>query len=62
MTSKEVVYSLIKSRRWTSGSDIEATAGDGALRRLRELRSEYDIKGRRIEGSNAYEYRLVGRV
>lgn len=58
MTSKEITYRLLRPRRWISGEEIEAQGG--SLRRLREMREEYEIKRRQIEGSKACEYRLVG--
>lgn len=61
MTSKEVVYKMLRPRRWVTGAELERAAGSGALRRLRELRSDYTIKKQRIAGTNAYQYRLTGR-
>lgn len=63
-TARERVYNVLRSRRWTPGFDITSpdVGGSEGLRRLRELRAQgYDIKTRKIEGSNAFEYRLVGR-
>lgn len=61
MTIKEQVHALLRPRRWITGAEIESQAGEGALRRLRELRDEYEIKSRRIAGTSGFEYRLVGR-
>lgn len=64
-TTRERVYNILKTRRWTPGYELTkpGTGGSEGLRRLRELRAQgYDIKSRRIEGSNAFEYRLVGRI
>lgn len=63
MTSKERVYVILKPRHWINGAAIEAEAGDGSLRRVRELRQDgFKIKKRKLANSNAYEYRLVGRA
>lgn len=62
-TARERVLAILKSRRWTPGFTLTTPAAGGSegLRRLRELRAQgYDIKRRKIEGSTAYEYRLVG--
>lgn len=59
MTSKEIVYTMLRPRRWVHGSDLEMTAGAGALRRLRELRDDFNIKKRRTS-NGTFEYRLVG--
>jgi hypothetical protein len=58
VTSKEITYQILKSRKWTYGEDIEIAGG--SLRRLRELREEFEIKGRRVE--DGFQYRLVGRA
>jgi hypothetical protein len=65
MTKKQAVYNVLKSRRWTPGWELTApdVGGSEGLRRLRELRADgFEIRSRRIEGSTAFEYRLVGRV
>lgn len=62
---KQMVYDALKSRKWTAGYALTAPSvgGSEGLRRLRELREDgYEIKSRRIDGSQAHEYRLVGRV
>lgn len=59
-STKEQTETLLRPRRWITGAKLEAQGG--SLRRLRELRDEgWDIKKRRIAGTNAYEYRLVAR-
>jgi hypothetical protein len=59
MTGKDIVFKMLKSRRWISGEALEAEAGAGALRRVREFRAEgYDIRKRRTS-SGSYEYRMT---
>lgn len=63
-TARERVYNALRSRRWTPGFDLTSpeVGGSEGLRRVRELRAQgFEIKTRRIEGSNAFEYRLAGR-
>lgn len=63
-TARERVYDVLRSRRWTPGFALTEpeVGGSEGLRRLRELRAQgFEIKRRKIEGSNAFEYRLVGR-
>lgn len=63
-TARQRVYNALKSRRWTPGYELTTpeVGGSEGLRRLRELRAEgFEIKTRRMENSNAFEYRLVGR-
>lgn len=61
LSAIDTTEALLRPRRWISGADLEAQGG--SLRRLRELRNSYgyEIKKRRITGSNSYEYRLVAR-
>lgn len=59
MTSKDKTYNMLKSRHWIHGRVLEDEGG--SLRRLRELRDEYEIKSRRVPGAQSYEYRLVGK-
>lgn len=64
-TARERVYNILKSRRWTPGYELTApgVGGSEGLRRLRELRADgFEIKSRKIENSNAFEYRLIGNV
>lgn len=59
-TTKDLVYEALRPRKWVTGRSIEEFAGEGTLRRLRELREEgLEIKGRRIDGQRGYEYRLI---
>lgn len=65
LTRKQRVYNALKSRRWTPGFELTTpeVGGTEGLRRLRELRADgYEIKSRRMAGSTAFEYRLVGRI
>lgn len=57
MTSKQITYNMLKTRKWLFGEDIEFAGG--SLRRLRELRDEFEIKMRRT--ADGFQYRLVGR-
>lgn len=64
-TARERVYNALKSRHWTPGFELTKpeVGGSEGLRRLRELRAQgFDIKRRKITGSNAFEYRLAGRT
>lgn len=64
-TARERVYNILKARRWTPGYELTTpeVGGSEGLRRMRELRSQgWEIQSRRMEDSNAYEYRLVGRA
>lgn len=60
MTVKEAVYNQMKSRRWINGMDLEMDFGPSALRRLRELREDFDIKVRKNPQGDGSDYRLVG--
>jgi hypothetical protein len=58
-TFKEAVHAVLRSRRWTPATDIEAVGGADGLRRMRELRADgYEIKSR-IAPSGYSEYRMV---
>lgn len=62
-TARERVYNALRSRRWTPGFALTTpeVGGSEGLRRLRELRAEgFEIKSRRMNDSNAFEYRLIG--
>lgn len=58
-TFKEAVHAILRSRRWTPATDIQAVGGADGLRRLRELRADgYGIKSRTAT-QGGFEYRLV---
>lgn len=61
-TVKDQVHALLRPRRWIAGETLEHIAGPSALRRLRELRADYEIKTRKAQDQfgTYYEYRLVG--
>lgn len=65
VTARQRVHDTLTSRRWIPGYVLTQpdVGGSEGLRRLRELRGQgYEIKRRKMVDSNAYEYRLVGRI